>query len=284
MDFEQTMGGRLMAKNFMRPEEVARTLPPLLTSERPGVLMLTLSRPADLNSLNGDLVRMLHSAIDKAGARDDIRVVVITGTGRAFCTGADLKEAGANVADAADFQAWLRPWKDCFAAFEACPKPVIAALNGITMAGGLELALACDLIVASDAARVGDGHATYGLVPGGGASQRLPDAVGVRMARWLMYTAALLSAEQAREIGLVQQVLPSEGFLDEVWALAESIAARSLPGLAFMKRMTASAQVTDEGLTAELEAAAHVICGPDAREGLAAFVAKRPPVFPSATL
>jgi enoyl-CoA hydratase/carnithine racemase len=156
---------------------------------------------------------------------------------------------------------------------------VIAAVNGLGLAGGLELALACDFIVARRGARIGDAHANYGLAPGGGGTQRLPDAIGARAARWLMFTGETLSAEKAEAIGLVQQVFDDATFMDDVWAMGATMATRSAPGLAFMKRLSSPQGVTGRGLDLEIDGAAHLIVAPDAREGLAAFGEKRRPRF-----
>jgi enoyl-CoA hydratase len=254
----------------------------VLAQRRDGVLTLRLNRADQLNALSSELVTGLRAAIAEAAADPAVRVVVLTGEGRAFCAGADLREARELTADAERFRGWLLQWRETFDSLERCPKPVLAALNGLTLAGGLELALACDLIVASSAAKVGDVHARYGLVPGGGGSQRLPDAVGVRWARWLMYTAEVLDAERAAAIGLVQQVFPAETFAADVAATAGAMARRSAASLAVMKRASRSRLVTDDGLELEIEAAARVVTGPDAREGLAAFGEKREPRFASA--
>jgi enoyl-CoA hydratase/carnithine racemase len=251
----------------------------VLRESRDGVLRQTLNRPEQLNALNTDLVRALGDAV--ADARDDptTRVVLITGSGRAFCAGADLVEAETIVQDAAAFRSWLLVWRDAFRSLEQLDKPVIAAVNGTALAGGLELALSCDVIVAARSARIGDAHANFGLVPGGGGSQRLPDAVGTRWARWLMYSGEVLAAERALAIGLVQAVYDDATFEADVQALAATMATRSARGLAFMKRLSSSPRVTDNGLDYELEAAAHVVVGPDAREGFAAFRDKRTPRF-----
>jgi enoyl-CoA hydratase/carnithine racemase len=133
-------------------------------------------------------------------------------------------------------------------------------------------------MVASSAAKIGDVHANYGLVPGGGGSQRLPNAIGSRAARWLMFTGEILGADRALDLGLVQQVLPVDEFDDAVWAMGETMAGRSQPGLAFMKRHSRPG-ITADGLSLEAAAAAHLVVGPDAREGLAAFNEKRRPHF-----
>ena len=251
----------------------------LLIENQEGVLRLVLNRPEQMNALCSPLVAALHAAVDGAASDPAVRVIVITGGGRAFCAGADLAEVGQLSADPAGFRRFLVSLRDALLAMERCPKPVIVAVNGITLAGGLELALAADFIVMSSGARIGDGHARYGLVPGGGGTQRLPDAVGPRFARWLMYTAATLTAEEAQRAGLVQQVFDEATFEKDVAALARRLAGLSQPGLAFMKRMSVSRSVTVDGLDLEVEAAVGVIGGPDAREGVSAFLDKRDPVF-----
>jgi enoyl-CoA hydratase/carnithine racemase len=253
----------------------------LSLSEYAGVLTLTLNRPAEMNALNSKLLESIEQAMEHASASDHVGVVVITGAGRAFCAGADLLEAEELTNDAGSFGMWLKSWQRAFGSIGRCPKPVIAAINGVALAGGLELALACDVIVASDAARLGDGHIRYGLVPGGGGSKRLPDAVGSRRARWLMFTGEVLGAASALEMGLVQQVFASAVFAEEVQAVATTIAGRSPAALASMKTMTASSLVTDQSLADEIESAVDVVTSADAREGLAAFRAKREPRFPS---
>jgi enoyl-CoA hydratase/carnithine racemase len=253
---------------------------PDLVRERDGAVeWWTLNRPDKMNALSSELVAGIAGAVN--AVRDDatVRVVVVTGAGQAFSAGADLEEALAVAGDRARFSGLLASWRAAFREIELLPLPVIAAVNGIALAGGLELALACDFIVASSAARIGDGHIRYGLVPGGGGSQRLPDAVGVRTARWLMYSGALLDAESAHQLGLVQRVLPAESFRADVQAMASTMAARSSSALAFMKRMTRRRSVGDLDLQAELEEASRVVAGADAREGLRAFVAGEEPAF-----
>jgi enoyl-CoA hydratase len=253
----------------------------LLQIRRGRVLELRLNRPGQMNALSTQLIAELNEAVRVACVDDTVAAVFITASGRAFSAGADLVEAKAQLADPARFRDGLEVWRATFRALEALPKPVIAVVDGLAIAGGLELALSCDVIVATDRARLGDGHATYGLVPGGGGSQRLPDAVGVRAARWLMYTGALVDAHAAQQLGLVQHVVPAaelDAWLDE---LAETLSGRSPAALAFYKTMTASAAVTDERLAHEVLAAVAVVSGPDAQQGLAAFEAKRKPRFPS---
>ncbi len=254
----------------------------LVRSERRGrAVLLTLDRPADMNALNTGLITELGEQVEAAAQDRGIGAIAITGEGRAFCAGADLKEALEKTRDAEVFRAWLGGWRRVFRAIETVDKPVIAAVQGMALAGGLELVLACDVVVASTEARFGDAHINYGLVPGGGGSKRLPDAIGRRAARWLMYTGKMIDARRAYELGLVQEVLPAEGFASAVLDLAAEIGQRSPVALAFMKRHTASPLVSDDALDYEIEGAVGVVTGTDAREGLSAFVEKRAPAFPS---
>ena len=140
----------------------------ILADQRGGVRLLTLNRPEQMNSLSTDLVTALDVAVRDADADPSVRVVHLTGAGRAFCAGADLIEARALTQSAADFRQWLQLWRRTFEFFGECRKPVVALVNGLALAGGLELALSCDYIVASSAAKIGDVHANYGMVPGGG--------------------------------------------------------------------------------------------------------------------
>lgn len=246
--------------------------------QRGGVRLLTLNRPEQMNALCDALVVALGEEVARAAADDSVKVIHITGAGKAFCAGADLIEAETVTSDGASFRRWLNTWRRTFDAFDHCPKPVVALLNGLTLAGGLELALACDYMVASSSARIGDVHANFGLVPGGGGSQRLTDAIGSRNARWLMFTGEALKADRALELGLVQAVIASETFAEECWLMGATMAERSQPGLAFMKRMSRP-RITSQGIELEIEAAAHLVVGPDAREGLSAFREKRTPSF-----
>ena len=254
----------------------------LVRSERRGrAVLLTLARPAERNALSTALITELGEQVLAAASDPGVGALAITGEGSAFCAGADLKEALDKTRDAEDFRAWLGGWRHVFRTIETLDKPVIAAVQGLALAGGLELVLACDVVVASDEARFGDAHINYGLVPGGGGSKRLPDAIGGRAARWLMFTGEMIDARRAFELGLVQQVLPAEGFSSAVLDLAAGIAQRSPAALAFMKRQTRSPLISDDALDHELEGAVGVVTGSDAREGLSAFVEKRSPAFPS---
>jgi enoyl-CoA hydratase/carnithine racemase len=247
------------------------------------VLELRLNRPDQLNALSSEVIDALGHAVRIATDNAAVAAVFVTANGRAFSAGADLIEARDRLASPATFREGLDTWRRVFRDLELCPKPVIAIIDGLAIAGGLELALSCDVIVASDRAKFGDGHIAYGLVPGGGGTRRLPDAIGTRAARWLMYTGETVDAHTALALGLVQRVVPVGELHQWTTAFAETLSTRSAPALAFMKAMTVSGQVTDERLEHEVAAAVHVVTGPDAQEGLAAFEQKRAPAFPSVT-
>jgi enoyl-CoA hydratase/carnithine racemase len=255
-------------------------MPPVLLSDLDaGVMTLTLNRPDQHNALNSALITAIREGIRSAAADPAVRVVVMTGAGGSFCAGADLLEVEGVASEPARFRVWLHAWSETFRSLELCGKPVIACVNGAAMAGGLELALASDIIVASSRARFCDAHIRHGLVPGGGGTQRIPAAVGTRWARWLMYTGEVIDAAQAERIGLVQKVIAEEDFAQAVHEIAVTMARRSSVALSFMKRMTATRLVSQDMLDMEIEAAAHIVAGADAREGLVAFKERREPVF-----
>jgi enoyl-CoA hydratase/carnithine racemase len=164
---------------------------------------------------------------------------------------------------------------------EESPKPVVAAVNGVAVAGGLEIMLACDLVVAAESARIGDGHANYGLVPGGGGSVRLPARVGATRAKWLLFTGELVTAAVLRDWGVVNDVVPDDELVSTVDTLVETLATRSPLGIRRMKELVASAAALghDEALAHELAVVVDHVDSYDYQEGLAAFVDKRAPRF-----
>ncbi len=256
-----------------------------LIVERQGqVTWLKFNRPDALNALNESMVTGMQAALAAIEAGDGTRVLVIAGIGRAFCAGADLKRArsldGAVNGEAAS-AAFIDSVHRLMNRLESLSLPVIAALNGLTLGAGLEFALCCDLIVAQADARIGDGHARFGLLPGGGGSARLPRRIGAANAKWLLFTGELLPAARLYDWGLVQQLLPAEGFEAAVQALGETVAARSPLGLRRMKDLAdkALSRSLDEALAAEREMIRQHRSSRDRQEGLAAFSEKRDPIF-----
>jgi enoyl-CoA hydratase/carnithine racemase len=254
----------------------------LILDHRGHVSWLYLNRPDALNAISINCSRELTAALIELRERKETRVIVISGKGRGFCAGADLTgtvpDAGAGPTGEPTFLDVASVMDETLAGM---PKPVIAAVNGITAGGGLELALMCDFILAKASARIGDAHANFGVLPGAGSSVRLPRAVGVNQARYMMYTGELLAADECFRIGLATKVFPDETFEDEVQALAEKLAGKSPLGLKRMKTLINGAfdMSTEQGVRMEKAVAAQHMNSFDAQEGAKAFGEKRKPEF-----
>jgi enoyl-CoA hydratase/carnithine racemase len=253
----------------------------VLCLERLGpVTRLTLNRPKAMNALNAQLLVSLGEAIDIAVA-DETRVLLITGNGPAFCAGADLKEVLAERSVAPGELDFLDRASQVLDALRGFPKPLIVALNGLTLAGGLELAMCADIIVAADTATVGDGHANFGVYPGGGGAALLPRLLPPQLAMYLLFTGQSLSAAQMQAHGLVSEVHPPERLADASLKLAQSIAGKSPAALGRMKavaRHAADKSAADALLHEQVMLRRHLRSA-DLREGLAAFAERRAPVF-----
>lgn len=243
---------------------------------------IRLNRPDALNALSFGLMRELGDALAKARSDDAVRAVVITGTGRAFCAGADLKEVAEMQANAKpgdpDFLDLVR---GVFADLRAFPKPVIAAINGIALAGGMELVMACDLVFAAESARIGDAHSNFGVFPGAGGAAVMPRRIGLNRAKWLLFTGDHVPAREMMEMGLVNQVAADGELEAAVGALVEKLGRKSPAVLRRMKEvanrsldLTQEAALTDEMLNLRDHARSY-----DMQEGLAAFREKRKPAF-----
>jgi enoyl-CoA hydratase/carnithine racemase len=257
---------------------VAGDLVELTTRDRTAVL--TLRRPDRLNTLTDALLADFAAALDAAEAGKH-RAVVVTGAGRGFCAGADLAVLLDRLADAEGVRAFVRRAGAVFDRLENSPLPVIAAVNGVAVAGGFELVLACDAVVAAAGVPMGDGHVRYGVLPGGGGAVRLPRKVPANVARRLLFTGDLEPAERFRDWGLVDRVVPAAELLDAALDLAARFAAASPLGLAELKRLlsTAADLPLPAALAAEQAAFARYADGPDLRTGLTAFREHRRPRF-----
>lgn len=221
----------------------------LLLMERPqvGCVCLTLNRPSSLNALSGELRQSLVHALDSLALDDSVRAVVLTGAGRAFCAGLDLKElgqVGLPILGASD---------DPIAALARFPHPVIAAINGDAVTGGFELALACDVLLASSVARFADTHARIGVIPGWGLSQKLGRLIGPSRAKELAFTGNFVDARTADQWGLVNRVVEPEALLPAALALAADMAG-TLPNLVrAYKRLMDDGQYLPLGEALEME-------------------------------
>lgn len=246
------------------------------------VAWLTLNRPDALNAISREMVAELNAAIDhiECAGPDTVRVLVITGAGRAFCAGADLASVAASAGQSgpsmpAAIQMLLRRVRKL-------PLPVIAALNGITMGGGLELALHCDIVVAADNAKIADAHANVGVLPGAGGAALLPRLIGPAFAKYMVFSGATVSAADLHRLGLIVQIFAPDELATGARALAERLASKSPLGLARMKRLIDDGLEQanlDTALAMELTANELHAHSHDYAEGLAAFHGKRAPLF-----
>lgn len=246
--------------------------------------LLTLHRPEQLNPLDWDTVRELAAALAAADRDTAVRTVLVTGAGRAFSAGGDLKAYRSLQRDRERFPAFLDELHRTFAGIRTMSKPVVALVNGVTAAGGLELLASCDFGYAAASARIGDAHLRFGQMGGGGALTLLPRVVGPGRARELVFSARFLSAEQACAWGLVNRVVPDEELLAAGLAFAEEVAAASPLAVANAKYVmnTAWADGTgvDAGLRLERERTVfYCVTSEDAAAGLAAFADRTEPVY-----
>jgi enoyl-CoA hydratase len=253
--------------------------PPLIIRRSSAVLHLTLNRPEKLNCLSPDLVDQLHRALDSVGS--DTRCIVVTGAGRAFCAGGDLEAVQQYQSQGGDIETFHRSISWALRKLAEAPVPVLCAVNGVAVAGGLEIAAACDIVIADAKARFGDGHAVYGLLPGGGGSVRLPRIIGPNRAKFLMMTGRQVDAVTMREWGLVTEVAPPGELTATVDMIVEELLSRSAAGLRRMKSLVMGGLEvpSEEALEREQHIAAEHTESRDYREGLNAFRDKRAPSF-----
>ncbi|ESQ87626.1 enoyl-CoA hydratase [Asticcacaulis sp. AC460] len=249
-----------------------------LTFEQKGrVAVVTLNRPDVLNALNYQTMTELSALIRDIDRNPEIAVTVITGAGRAFAAGADIKEmAGRDVADM-----YLNDYFAGWDVFAACRKPVIAAVNGFALGGGCELAMMCDLIIASDKAKFGQPEIKLGVTPGMGGSIRLTKAIGKAKAMDLVLTGRMIDATEADRIGLVSRVVPHDELMAVAMEAAEAIAGYGLPAILAAKEMVGRALElpTTEGVRFERRLFTALFATEDQKEGMAAFAEKRPAKF-----
>jgi enoyl-CoA hydratase len=243
------------------------------------VATLTINRPDKLNALNIETRRAMVKALEELAANDDVRVVVITGAGdKAFVAGADIAEfEGRSPVE----QFRVMNDTNMFLAIDEFPKPTIAAINGFCLGGGCETAMACDIRIASEKAKLGQPEINLGLIPGGGGTQRLPRLVGMGTAFKLLYTGDFVKAEEALRIGLVDEVVPAENIKDRAKELAETIATKSPVALRLIKQAVRASVRTplDDGLDQEVSLFALAFASDDMTEGVDAFLNKRTPTF-----
>ncbi|MDQ1005321.1 enoyl-CoA hydratase/carnithine racemase [Neobacillus niacini] len=241
-----------------------------------------LNRPKEMNSLSKKLITELLEVLKEIEQNDEIRLVVLSGKGKAFCAGADLKELLEDLDKGPNGQKSLLDCaEELFTKLNDLSKPLIVALNGVTVAGGLEIAMTADVVVASDKVKIGDGHANFGVLPGGGGAVRLPREIGINRAKYLLLTGDILPAEVWKDYGFVHDVVSAEELEEAVQKIAVKISAKSPLVLKEIKRLVTDGldQSLDTALRQELLALKNHTQSHDFREGLGAFSDKREPEF-----
>lgn len=238
---------------------------------------MTLNRPRKLNALSAALLADLDEYLTRAETDPGIGCAILTGTGRAFSAGADVSEMFARGVDAYADPERVQRWQH----ISRFGKPLVAAVNGFALGGGLELALLCDIIVASEGAQFGTPEINVGGFPGDGGTQRLPRAVGKSFAMQMVLTGALVDAAVAERKGLVSEVVPADRLMARAREIATLIAAKSVAVTPYAKRAVQAAfeQPLQEGLETERRLVIEAFAKSDRMEGLRAFMEKRPPRF-----
>ena len=256
---------------------MSATPTPSLLIERPaaGVALIRLNRPDVRNALNLELRRSLATTFETLGRAEDVRCIVLTGDERAFCAGADLNE----YVEATPTDIIARNMDVLWGAIADCPRPVIAAVRGYALGGGCELAMHADIIVAGRSAKFSQPEILIGIMPGGGATQRLTRAVGKFAAMQLLLTGDMIAAQEAKAIGLVSSLVEDEAVLDEALALASRIAAQSPLAIRLIKELVLESMNVplDAGLRAERKAFQLLFSTPEKTERMQAFLKRKSP-------
>ncbi len=248
----------------------------LKTEIQDKVAIVTISRPDAMNALNSQFFKELNAFLDEMEKDDNVKVIILTGDGKAFVAGADIAEmVNMNSQQGEEF---AKTGQKAFNRIEALNKPVIAAVNGFALGGGCELAMATDFRVASNYAKFGQPEVNLGLIPGYAGTQRLARLVGLSNALYLLYTADMITADEALRMGLVQKVVDAEQLIPETIAIAKKIADKGPEAIKKVKSVTRKGLMLDFGPGCELEAKEFgSLFGNEGTEGMKAFLEKRKP-------
>ena len=251
----------------------------LIYEKQDGVLTITLNRPAKKNALSNQLLDELQTAIRQANKDGEVRAVIVTGAGDSFCAGADISDA--NLSSAFDTRDFLEKIHSIFNELEEMGKPTIAAINGLALGGGCELALVFDIRIASRRATIGFSEIKLGLVPGGGGTQRLPRIVGMSKALEMLYTGDPINAKEAYRIGLVSRVVDPDKLMDEARTLARGLTNKSPLALKLAKEVAKRGASMDlrSALHLEIQCVSLLSSTKDHEKEIRAFLEKHKPEF-----
>jgi len=245
------------------------------TTKSDGICIIKINRPEKLNAMNGDVAKELISIFEKTGTDDSVKVIILTGEGdRAFSAGADIEYMSKISPD--ESVEYAKLGQLLTATVENVRQPTIAAVNGFALGGGCELAMSCDIRLASDTAKLGQPEVTIGIPPGWGGTQRLLRIVGIAKAKELVYTGKMIKADEAKEIGLVNHVFPLASLMDEATKMAKAIVENSAIGVQMSKTAINKGRNADldTGLGVELLAWRNCFTHPDREQRMTAFVNK----------
>ena len=246
------------------------------------VATIRLDRPDALNALSPELLTELSSAVAEAGGDESIKALVVRGEGRAFCAGADLTYFQSTFEDPTLLPKYVPQINDVLRQIESLPFPAIAVVHGFALAGGLELMMACDMVLVAEDARIGDQHVNFGLMPGGGSTQRLPRRVGLQRAMELLTTGKWISGAEAADWGLALRAVPADSLDEELETLLTALRTKSREGLALIKAVTLRGMglSIEDGVALESHAfVQYMTTSPHPAEGIKAFIEKRQPEF-----
>lgn len=246
---------------------------------RENIAYISFNRPKALNAINSKLLDEMHSAFTKADTDETVRVVILTGEGKAFAAGADLVEM--SELTAIEGYKLAQKGHGLMNLMESIEKPIIAAVNGFALGGGCEFSMACDMRIASEKAKFGQPEVKYGITPGFGGSQRLPRLVGKGMASYLIMTGRMIDAAEAQRIGLVEQITAPDELLSVCEGIAKDIIAMGPIAIASSKKIINQGYSLDMNSASllEIEAFGLTFATEDKKEGMQAFVEKRDPSF-----
>jgi len=241
-----------------------------------GIAIVTISRPQAMNALNSRFFAEMDDFILSLSNRNDVKVLIITGEGKAFVAGADIAEM-VNM-NSEQGTAFSKTGQNTFSSLEKLEIPVIAAINGFSLGGGCELAMACDIRIASTFAKFGQPEVNLGLIPGYAATQRLARHVGLSNALYLLFTADIINADEALRIGLIQKIVEPDQLMTECVAIANKIATKGPNAVKKIKKVTREGMLTDFCSGSELESKEFgSLFGNEGAEGMKAFLEKRKP-------